>query len=203
MCLCSGVCRKFSKIRWPHKDDVTLTKSKKQNQVTSFGKTGWKHKPTHVRFHNHHPYVEKLTMPHLKKTLNYILPCDTGNQFSHLQRAHTFYHDWLEKKWLTWAMNACVGYKQSRIVFLFWFVDAVHWCVLIRLWECSVLWIIVFPSLPLSMVRASSSTLCYYWVIWLPSFPVAATTVNATTLCAHVHVHGWVDRWLWQHKEMQ
>lgn len=52
-------------------------------------------------------------------------------------------------------------------------VDAAHWCVLIRLRECPVLWIIVFPSLPQSVVRASSSTWCYDWAIRLPSFPVS------------------------------
>lgn len=79
-------------------------------------------------------------------------------------------------------------------------VDTVHWCALIRLWVF-VLWIIVFLSLPQSLVRASLPTWCYYGVIGLPSFPVSAAAVNAPCkggkrfdiyiffLCVHGCVH--------------
>ena len=59
---------------------------------------------------------------------------------------------------------------------LFW--PSMHWCVLIRLWERSVFWIIVFPSLPLSTARASSSARRYYCLILLLSFPVPTTALN-------------------------
>ncbi len=89
--------------------------------------------------------------------------------------------DWRRKYRLTWAMNACVGYKQSRIVFYSGCRCGALVCIDQAVWECPVPWITVFPSLPQSVIRASSSAWCYYWVIRLPSFPASATAVDATT----------------------
>lgn len=107
-----------------------------------------------------------------------------------------FHHDWLEKKaqidtrWMrVWATNR-VG------LFSILVVNAVHWCVLIRLRECSVLWITVFPSLPLPMVRASSSS-----TVLLPddTAPFISCLSNSTECssigCVHSE-HGCVDGWV-------
>lgn len=78
--------------------------------------------------------------------------------------------------------------------------------------ESSVLGIIVFPSPPRSMFRASSSTCRYYWAIRLPSFPVSAAAAAASATAflkiflffcqaVHVCVHVWVDGWGWWVRE--
>lgn len=125
-----------------------------------------------------------------------------------LRIAHIFYKltyvTWLikeesrywQEQWMhVWATNR-VG------LFSVLAVNAVHWCVLIRLWEHRVL--IVFPSLPQSTATASSSPWCYYGEIRLPSYPASVTPLNAATwggfcvwvCCVCVCVCDWEDRWL-------